>query len=267
MNGVHDLGGMDGFGPVRSEKGEPIFHEPWERRVFGMLLVTMAQGHYNLDELRHGIERMSPAHYLGSTYYEHWLAGLERVFVEKGKLSAVEIAERVSLIARTAAPVPPNSNPGLVDALMQGVRVGAPTARGHGKPKFATGDAVRVRKMNPSGHTRCPRYVRGVIGKIHTVHEKFVFPDAHAHGRGESPQVLYTVGFDARDVWGRDAEGKGRVYVDLWQSYLEPAGETAAAPAKRPRARKAAAKPSQPSKRRVPGNRAKAPKRGVGKRR
>lgn len=262
MNGVHDLGGMDGFGPVRREPGEPIFHEPWERRVFGMLLVTMAQGHYKLDELRHAIERMSPAHYLGSTYYEHWLAGLERVFVEQGKLSADEIADRVSEIARTAVPVPPNSNPGLVEALLQGVKVGAPTSRGHGRPKFAAGDAVRVRKMNPSGHTRCPRYVRGVGGKVHTVHEKFVFPDANAHGGGESPQVLYTVGFDARDVWGRDAEGRGRVYVDLWESYLEPA----AAPAQRVGPRKPA-KPSQPSKRRAPAKRAKASKSRMGKRR
>lgn len=247
MNGVHDLGGMDGFGPIRREPNEPIFHEPWERRVFGMLLVTMAQGHYNLDELRHAIERMSPAHYLGSTYYEHWLSGLERLYVEKGKITAAEIAERVREIGRTAAPVPPNSNPALAEALMQGVQAGAPTSRGRGRPKFAAGDGVRVRTMSPHGHTRCPRYVRGVAGKIHAVHEKFVFPDAHAHGRGESPQVLYTVGFDARDVWGRDAEGKGRVFVDLWESYLEPLEPTAAKPARH--MARTPATPKRPAKR------------------
>jgi len=84
MNGVHDLGGMDGFGPALRERHEPIFHADWERRVFGMMLATLGQGLYNLDEIRHGIERMSPAHYLGSTYYEHWLAGLERVLAEPG---------------------------------------------------------------------------------------------------------------------------------------------------------------------------------------
>ncbi len=85
MNGVHDLGGMDGFGPVVRERNEPVFHADWERQVFGMMLATMGQGFYNLDEIRHAIERMSPAHYLGSTYYEHWLAGLERILAEKGR--------------------------------------------------------------------------------------------------------------------------------------------------------------------------------------
>lgn len=258
MNGVHDLGGMHGFGRVRQEPGEPLFHDPWERRVFGMLLVTMAQGHYNLDEFRHAIERMSPAHYLGSTYYEHWLSGLERIFVEKGRLSAEDVEERVRMIMRTAATVPPNSNPALVEALARGIETGAPTSRGHGKPRFAAGETVRVRKINPSGHTRCPRYVRGVLGKIHAVRERFVFPDTNAHGGGERPQVLYTVGFDARDLWGRDAEGKGRVYVELWQSYLESVAKTAA-PAKRARARKAA-KPRKPSQRLAPAKRARATK-------
>jgi len=171
MNGVHDLGGMDGFGPVVRERNEPIFHADWERRVFGMMLATLGQGIYNLDEIRHSIERMAPAHYLGSTYY-----------------------------------------------------AGAPSSRGRGKPRYRAGATVRVTNMNPSGHTRCPRYVRGARGVVEHVHEKFIFPDAHAHGRGERPEVLYTIGFEASELWGKDAEGRGRVYVDLWESYLEPAG-------------------------------------------
>ncbi len=252
MNGVHDLGGMHGFGPVVREPGEPIFHEPWERRVFGMLLVTMAQGQYTIDALRHAIERMSPAHYLGSTYYEHWLSGLERVCVENGNLTADEIAERVREIARTAAPVPPNHNAALVEALSQGVLVGAPSSRGHGKSKFVVGDRVRVRKMSPSGHTRCPRYVRGLAGVIQTVHEKHVYPDTNAHGQGEHPVTLYTVGFAAKDVWGKDADGKGRLYVDLWEPYLDPVEGTASGPRKaRPKrsAKPRAAKKSARSKR------------------
>jgi nitrile hydratase len=227
MNGIHDLGGMDGFGRVVCEKNEPVFHQAWERRVFGMLLATMGQGLYNIDELRHSIERMSPAHYIGSPYYEHWLAGLERLLVEKGRASAAEIEARVREFASAAPPeVPERSDPMLVQGLTQAIRTGAPSSRGKGHARFDTGTRVRVRRMNPRGHTRCPRYVRGVTGTIEHVHERFVYPDAHAHGRGESPEVLYTVGFEAMDLWGTDAEGKGKVYVDLWQSYLEPAVRT-----------------------------------------
>jgi nitrile hydratase beta subunit len=222
MNSIHDLGGMDGFGPVVCEKDEPLFHEAWERRVFGMFLATM--GHlYNLDEMRHSIERMSPTHYLGSPYYEHWLAGLERMLVEKGRTSTAEIEAKVREFASAAPPaVPERSNPALAQGLAQAIRAGAPSSRGKGRARFASGARVRVRRMNPHGHTRCPRYVRGVAGTIEHVHERFVFPDGHAHGRGESPQVLYTVGFEASDLWGPDAESRGKVYVDLWESYLEP---------------------------------------------
>ncbi len=223
MNSIHDLGGMDGFGPVVREKNEPLFHEAWERRVFGMLLATMGQGLYNLDELRHAIERMSPAHYLASPYYEHWLAGLERLLLEKGRASSAEIGAKVREFASAAPPpVPERSDPALAQALGQAVRAGAPTSRGKGRARFQRGARVRVQRMNPHGHTRCPRYVRGASGTIEHVHERFVFPDANAHGLGESPQVLYTVGFAATDLWGADAEGRGKVYVDLWESYLEP---------------------------------------------
>jgi nitrile hydratase len=228
MNGVHDLGGMDGFGPVVREVNEPIFHEPWERRVFGMLLATMAQGLYNIDELRHSIERMAPAHYLGSTYYEHWLAGIERLLLEKGRLSASEIDARLREIASGASGAAAvQRNPALAQALLKGIHAGAPASRGKGRPRFRKGQAVRVRKMNPHGHTRCPRYVRGARGTVERVHERFVFPDAHAHAGGEAPQVLYTVGFAAEELWGSDAEGRGCVYVDLWEGYLEPAGRGA----------------------------------------
>lgn len=222
MNGVHDLGGMDGFGPVVREANEPVFHEAWERRVFGMMLATLAQGVYNLDEIRHAIERMAPAHYLGSSYYEHWLSGLERMLVEKGRFSASEIESRLREIARSA-PEPAPGNPALADALLEGVYGGAPSSRGPGRARFRVGDPVRVRTMSPHGHTRCPRYVRGARGVVAHVHERFIFPDTHAHGEGERPQVLYTIAFPSRELWGGAAEPRGKVHVDLWESYLEPA--------------------------------------------
>jgi len=243
MNGVHALGGMDGFGPVLRERHEPIFHADWERRVFGMMLAILGQGLYNLDEIRHSIERMAPAHYLGSTYYEHWLAGMERILGEKGRLAPAEIEARLAEIAATAGPPPvaERIDEVLADGLAQAVHAGAPSSRGKGKPRYRRGAAVRVLNMNPPGHTRCPRYVRGARGIVEHVHEKFIFPDANAHGRGECPQVLYTVGFAASDLWGKDAEGRGRVYVDLWESYLERAGsarKTASGKASRAAARK-----------------------------
>jgi len=228
MNGVHDLGGMDGFGPVVREANEPIFHEPWERRVFALLLATFARGLYNIDEFRHSIERMAPAHYLGSTYYEHWLAGIERLLLEKETLSANEIDARLREIAvGSPAATAEQRNPAFAQALLQGIHAGAPVSRGKGRPRYRKGQVVRVRKMNPHGHTRCPRYVRGARGTIERVHERFVFPDAHAHGGGESPQVLYTVGFAAEELWGSDAERRGVVHVDLWESYLEPSARGA----------------------------------------
>jgi len=211
---------MDGFGPVTREQNEPIFHSDWERRVFGMLLATMGQGVYNLDELRHAIERMGAAEYLGSSYYEHWLAGLERLLDEKGQVSRAQIESRIRDLAAGAQPAA-RSNPQLADALAQAVKIGAPSSRGKGRARFRAGSKVRVRKMNPPGHTRCPRYVRGALGVVDRVHGKHVFPDANAHGRGNSPEILYTVSFDAAELWGAGAEG--RVYVDLWESYLEPA--------------------------------------------
>lgn len=248
MNGVHDLGGMDGFGSVVRERNEPLFHADWERRVFGLLLATMGQGIYNIDELRHSIERMSPAHYLGSSYYEHWLAGIDRLLAEKGTLSREQIEARVRDMA-AGAPAAKGGNPELASALMGALGVGASTARGAGKPRFARGDRVRVPKMNPHGHTRCPRYVRGATGAIQHIHGRHVFPDSHAHGGGEKPQVLYTVGFDAVELWGRDADGRGTVYVDLWEGYLEPAGAARAKPAKAAKAvvrRKPTAKKRKP---------------------
>jgi nitrile hydratase len=244
MNGVHDLGGMDGFGPVVRERNEPVFHADWERQVFGMMLATMGQGFYNIDEIRHAIERMSPAHYLGSTYYEHWLAGLERILAEKGRITPAEIEARLRGLAEASEPppLPERSNPVLAEGLAQAVYAGAPASRGEGKPRHRAGAAVRVLKMSPSGHTRCPRYVRGMRGTVEHVHEKFIFPDAHAHGRGERPEVLYTVGFEATELWGKDAEGRGRVYVDLWESYLEPGGPARTATttkrSRQPRARR-----------------------------
>lgn len=222
MDGVHDLGGLQGFGPIRRERNEPVFHEPWERTVFGMLVSGMARGLYNLDEARHAIERMDPARYLATSYYEHWLAGIERLLVEKGIARPEEIEARVVEVAAVGgkSEVPRREDPAFAQALIAGAGMGAPSTRESSRePRFQPGHRVRVRRMSPAGHTRCPRYVRGVEGTIELCHGTHVFPDASAHGRPEA-EPLYNVRFAAKDLWGE--ESNGEVRVDLWESYLEP---------------------------------------------
>jgi nitrile hydratase subunit beta len=224
MDGVHDLGGMQGFGPVEREDDEPTFHAAWEAAVLAMMRAGGARGVFNIDEFRHGIERMNPSYYLRATYYEKWLDGIARIFVEKGVVSEEDLRARTAFFsarpdapatAALAAPLPARapSNAGWVqDAIRE---TGA-------APRFAIGAPVVTRDFHPWGHTRLPRYARGKRGAIARFHGVHVFPDTNAHGRGEDPQPLYSVWFDARELWGESAEANQRVHIDLWESYLEP---------------------------------------------
>lgn len=226
MDGVHDLGGTDGMGPIEQEEEEPYFHEEWEAEVFGLLPTTMGQGMYNIDEFRHAIERMDPAHYLGSSYYEHWLTAMETLLVEKGVVSEEQLRERLEA-ARSAedpeAIVPEREDPELAENIVELAETGASTERDPVEPGFGPGDRVVVRNIHPEGHTRCPEYVRRAHGEIAEVRGTFVLPDANAHGEGESPEPVYSVRFDSEELWGEDAERNESLYIDLWESYLEPA--------------------------------------------
>jgi nitrile hydratase len=224
MDGVHDLGGMQGFGPVEREENEPVFHAAWEAAVLAIQHASRARGLFNIDEFRHGIERMAPAHYLRATYYEKWLEGITRLLVEKGVVGVEELATRRVFFegkpdasAAAALPGPPPARGASRPAsLMDFIRETGAT------PRFAPGDAVRTREMHPHGHTRLPRYARGKRGVVHGCHGIHVFPDTNAHGRGEQPQPLYSVRFDARELWGESAEPNQAVHIDLWESYLLP---------------------------------------------
>jgi nitrile hydratase beta subunit len=217
MNGIHDMGGMDGFGPVVREAKEPVFHADWERRVFALVNVAMNVARVNVDEFRHAIERIPPGQYLTSSYYERWLAAVETLLVERRIItrdeliakhdgSAEIVRAQIATGMRTVGPDPIEEKPGAK----------SPRAR------FARGDRVRARNFNTSGHTRLPRYVRGKHGVIARDWGVFVFPDTNAHHAGTKPQHCYSVGFDARELWGKSASSRERVLVDLWEDYLEP---------------------------------------------
>jgi len=192
MDGIHDLGGMHGFGRVPWSEAEPAFHAPWEGRVFALASLALAGGVANIDGFRHAIERLDPVTYLTSGYFGRWLAAAELLLRE----TAGRNLERPA-------------SPGTLRTVDR-------------TPRFAAGDRVRTRQMHPAGHTRLPRYARGLRGAVALVHPPFVFPDTNAHGQGEEPQHVYAVRFAARELWGDDAEPGVHVHVDCFESYLEP---------------------------------------------
>lgn len=219
MNGSHDLGGMHGFGPVAAEPDEPVFHAEWEKRVFGLVRTLGALGQWNGDMSRHARERQHPVEYLRHSYYENWLAGLEKLLVEKGLVTVEELA---SAKARGVAPEELRARVAhKMDAprLREGSPVTMPMSV---PPKFRCGDHVRCVNRHPAGHTREPRYVRGRIGTIHEHHGGHLFPDLSALGIREA-RHLYTVRFEAKELWGENATTASVVFVDLWEDYLEPA--------------------------------------------
>lgn len=219
MNGVHDMGGMHGFGPIEPEAGEPVFHHRWEARTFALRQACGALGKWNIDMSRHANERMAPEEYLPATYYERWLAGLQRLLLENGLATRSELAS-----GKSERPAPAGLTafaPERVDAAVRAgrnYRVDTPVAAG-----FATGVRVAARNINPIGATRLPRYVRGKRGIIDRDHGVFVFPDANAARLGPKPQHLYSVRFPARELWGDQAGAKDSVCLDLWEDYLESA--------------------------------------------
>jgi nitrile hydratase subunit beta len=219
VNGAQDLGGMMGFGPIAPETDEPVFHADWERRALAITLAAGACGLWNLDIGRHARETLPPGEYLAKSYYDIWISGLEKLVKSTGLASEAE--------ARTGRAIDP---PRAVRGKLRAADVTAAMARGSpytraapGPAAFAVGETVRTKVMNPTTHTRLPRYARGKTGIIETVRGCFVYPDANAHGGGEDPRWLYTVRFTARELWGDDADPTLAVSIDAFEPYLDPA--------------------------------------------
>ncbi|MGB8398834.1 nitrile hydratase subunit beta [Bradyrhizobium sp.] len=219
MEGAHDMGGVAWSGPVVPEPDEPVFHAEWERRAFAITLAMGMPGGWNIDMSRFAREDRPPADYLAKSYYQIWLAGLERLMLERGLIAPDEIDAGKRL--HPAKPVAKTLSPDGVAAMLHR---GGPTERDATRPaRFAAGERVRTRVIHPPTHTRLPRYVRGHVGVIGRVLGCHVFPDSNARGAGEDPQWLYTVTFAGRELWGEASDPHLTVSVDAWEPYLEPA--------------------------------------------
>lgn len=203
MELAHDLGGRDGFGAVEVEGDEPVFHEPWERTARALVYAAMgAHPDPTTSAFRHAIERMEPAHYLASSYYEHWLTAAASIAVESGIVTADEL----EVIAGGSFPLARPAE--------------TPRVEGSGADRFGVGDRVRVVAEAHGGHSRCPGYLRGRVGTVHRVDDRFSLPDVEAHSTDRVEECTYGVRFAAQDVWD-GGDPNASVHVDLWDSYLE----------------------------------------------
>ncbi|PLZ00627.1 nitrile hydratase subunit beta [Burkholderia sp. WAC0059] len=231
MNGIHDMGGLHGFGKVEKEEDEPVFHARWESRVFCMTQILDTTGIWNLDEHRHEIELMDAVAYLGVGYYGRWLFAMERLLDRKNILRRDEVERRIADYlddARERTPVDAQARNWPLPAAMK-IRWGAWRKDVTVTPRYRVGERVRVRNIHPEGHTRVTAYTRGKCGTIAIVNaQAWVFPDTRAHHRGENLQPVYNVRFDARELWGPQAESGVFTHIDLSEDHLEPIdGETA----------------------------------------
>lgn len=204
MDGIHDLGGRQGFGPVRHSPTAQAFHAPWEKRVNALYSLAVRLGVFNMDEYRHGVERMEPRHYLSASYYERSLTSLATLCVEKGICTREELEAR----AEGGFPLALASAPG---------RSNEPA-----RELFAPGDRVRARSEHVPGHVRMPAYIRGKVGVVVGESPAYPFPDAHAHGVAAADEPTYDVRFATADLWPNAADA-AFVHVGVFQSYLERA--------------------------------------------
>ena len=219
MNGVHDMGGQQDMGPVVFEKDEPVFHASWEARIYALNRAMRAWRKWSLNTDRHALELLSPVDYLRMSYYERWVYRLEAQVVQYRLVSREEIE------SGQPAPGSTKASPPLTLAtsdrwLDRGI---ASSDDPRVRPSFKVSQRVRARNINPTGHTRLPRYARGKIGVIVRDHGVYLFPDSNAHFQGEKRQHVYSVRFAARELWGENASPRDSVHLDLWDDYLERA--------------------------------------------
>jgi nitrile hydratase subunit beta len=217
MDGVHDMGGLDGFGKVEVERDEPVFHAPWEGRVLAMQRAMGFAGAWHIDHARFAQERLPPLTYLGASYYQRWALAMECNVVERGFASAAEL--EAGHAQGPGKALPRKLTPDLVPALSRSSFY----RQQQGPQRFQPGDRVRAKNIHPATHTRLPRYARGKCGVVERCHGCHMYADSVAIDRGDNPQWLYTVAFDGRELWGPDADPTLKVSIEAFEPYLEPA--------------------------------------------
>ena len=219
MNGVHDMGGMQCYGPVRPEKNATAFHEPWEARIFALNNAVGATGKAR-GNWRVMMESLPPADYLRMSYYERFIPYLVEIMIAGGLVTRQEV--ETSKPAEGSARSVPALRP--ADVAKQFAFQPPPPQRSEVvAPRYQVGQRVRARNMHPVGHTRLPRYARGRSGIIERDQGIQTFPDTAVYGRGANRQHVYSVRFAARELWGDQASSRDFVYIDLWEDYLESA--------------------------------------------
>jgi len=218
MDGVHDMGGMHGFGKVEPEPNEPVFHAAWEGRCSALNRAMGYTGAWNSAMSRAAIEELPPSLYLTASYYEKWAIRLEKMLIDRGLVDADEIAAGRAL--RPGKALKRTLTADKIAAALTRGKFGRPAS---GPARFKLGDRVRTKNIHPRTHTRLPRYARGHVGVIETVRGCHVFPDTVAIGEGENPQWLYTVLFEGRELWGENSDPTLKVSIDAWEPYLDPA--------------------------------------------
>lgn len=227
MNGIHDMGGMHGFGSIPQETGDSVFHEPWQGRMFGIALALGPQGIYDPNGMRFDLESMGPAEYLGSSYYQRWLLVTERVLIAKGVLTREELDAKMDSLKKQPQAAPPRQEDTQSrDRMLRLVYDRKSLHRETGVvPRFRVGDSVIVRNVHSRGHSRLPRYVRGKRGVIFRIHGVHDIPDSDLEDSDTKaqPQPLYNVRFEGQELWGESTEAHETLHIDMWESYINPA--------------------------------------------
>ncbi|WP_433497078.1 nitrile hydratase subunit beta [Sphaerimonospora sp. CA-214678] len=229
MDGIHDTGGMDGYGPVQYQQDEPVFHYEWEGRVLSILTWMHLKGISWWDKSRFFREMMGNENYVNeirNSYYTHWLSAAERLLVSERIITEQERLHRLEEIQaglyRDRKPSK-TFDPAEIDRAIEEMHEPRSLVLPGPEPSYQEGDRVLVKNMNPSGHTRCPKYVRNRVGEIAMSHGPQIYPESSSAGLGADPKPLYTVAFSATELWGDDGNPRDTIYVDLWEPYLTSA--------------------------------------------
>jgi nitrile hydratase len=222
MDGVHDMGGMHGFGPVVAPDGDAVYHGRWEPRVFAIQMLVGVEGLGAGPGGRPTREEMDPAHYLAASYYERWLYSAEQRLLRKGTIAPGDVEAMMERLA-AGEPAPAHRDAAMAERGLAALRTEHPMKPAPPETRFAVGERVRAKRMHPPGHTRCPRYVRGATGTVEAVRGADRLPDRAVYGENVEPEPVYSVVFASAALWGPSEEPSWTVRLDMWESYLEPA--------------------------------------------